>query len=121
MKADFGQTAPTVYELVADLRKSASESLIDKDFPHIAEKIKYLWGTIELLEQLEPMLQWHPTEERPNRAGFPMEVVTEITVILNYHYKKFPFIRTERYNTLNDVWGGAPDKGDAKTHSKTDL
>lgn len=66
-------------------------SEIDTTFPHIAEKIIALWGSSECMDYLEELLNYVPTSERPNsRQGFPFAVMTELSVIQNYHIIQYP-------------------------------
>ena len=43
-------------------------------FPHIVERIIHLWGTHELDTYLNSLL----IADRPNRAGFPVDVASAI-------------------------------------------
>lgn len=87
---DNTHRAKTLQELVPALgEKAVSE--IDLNFPHIAEKILVMWGSSECMDYLEELLNYVPTPERPkSRQGFPFTVMTELSVIHNYHISQFP-------------------------------
>jgi hypothetical protein len=52
-----------------------------KDFPHIYEKVKLLWGYPELFAFMEELL----FDNRCDRQGFPISVMQEIHLLYNIH------------------------------------
>lgn len=82
--------------------KAVSE--IDLNFPHIAEKILLLWGTTECMDYMEELLNYVPTPERPERQGFPFAVMTELSVIQNYHVTQFPGTECDWKRRKDNPW-----------------
>lgn len=83
--------------------KAVSE--IDVNFPHIAEKILSLWGSGECMDYLEELLNYVPTPERPAlRQGFPFAVMTELSVIQNYHIAQFPELESIWKRRKDNPW-----------------
>ncbi|MEO8137832.1 MAG: hypothetical protein ABI831_28125 [Betaproteobacteria bacterium] len=53
----------------------------DEQFPHIAEKIANLWGTVGMPRYFNELL----FNDRGSRQGFPSEIMAEIFAISNYY------------------------------------
>jgi hypothetical protein len=58
------------------------ESILDRDYPRIANQIALLWGYIELSLYLEKLLI---VEKGRNRAGFSFEVIQELDKLKDIH------------------------------------
>lgn len=63
------------------------ESLLDKHFKHLAQKIELHWGYDEFYPFMEKLLL---DTRNGNRAGLPIEVMQEISDLYEIHEKKFP-------------------------------
>lgn len=96
--------AKTLLELVPALgEKPVCE--IDLNFPHLAERILLLWGSSECVDYLEELLNYVPTSERPTlRQGFPFAVMTELSVIQNYHVAQFAELDSRRKRRKDNPW-----------------
>lgn len=63
------------------------ESLLDRDFKHVAEKIELHWG----YEEFYPFIKKLLVDTRDfKRAGFPVTVVQELSELLRIHEKLYP-------------------------------
>ncbi|MCC8997435.1 MAG: hypothetical protein LM517_10415 [Nitrosomonas sp.] len=67
------------------------DSLLDVNYPRIAEKILLHWGYKEFYPFIEKLLV---VEKDRNRQGFPLEVLEEIFLLQEIHEKKFPATRS---------------------------
>ncbi|MDC8445676.1 MAG: hypothetical protein LV471_07065 [Nitrosomonas sp.] len=63
------------------------ESLLDKHFRHLAQKIELHWSYDEFYPFIEKLLL---DTRNGNRAGLPVEVMREISDLYEIHEKKFP-------------------------------
>lgn len=63
------------------------ESLLDRDFKHVAEKIELHWGYEEFYPFIEKLLV---NTRDFKRAGFPVAVVQELSELLEIHEKLYP-------------------------------
>lgn len=109
VQSDFGQnTANTVFELVPTIGQELGriDSVLDDDFPHIAQKIISMWGSQELVDLLQEMVNWHPTPDRKQRKGFPFYAMRELAIIIIYHNQLFP-----EYDKPFDIWAHDPSRG----------
>lgn len=97
-----------IYDLVPLIgdKTGSIESIIDKQYPHVAKKIYLMWGSTECLDFLEGLINFTPTPDRPHRQGFPFEVMTEIHLIIEQHQNDFPFMYSKMRGRETDVWGG---------------
>lgn len=96
-----------VFDMLPTLgeQMGSADSIIDEQFPHIAKKILFLWGSQECVDYIEQdLLHFTPTPERPERAGFPLQVLLELDIILNEHIKRFPLYRSSLKDRQNDPW-----------------
>ena len=80
------------------------DSYIDVHYPHIAKKLCLFWGEPECLQELEKLLNYSYSPERPDRQGFPMQVMTELFIILEKHHEQFPKVKADITNRLSDPW-----------------
>ena len=111
-KANFGLIPDSVFELVPEIGYELGrvDSMLDYEYPHIADKIIKMWGSEELSTYLEDLLDYNYTIERPKRKGFPFYVLNEINVIIKTHNRKFPQYKTAKKIDDEDVWGSRPDR-----------
>lgn len=63
------------------------ESVLDMQYPRIAQAIQLQWGYHEIYSYLNKLLV---VEKDRNRNGFPLEVLQEIHVLQQIHEKLFP-------------------------------
>ena len=63
------------------------ESLLDRDYKHVAERIELHWGYDEFYPFIEKLLV--DTRDR-KRAGFPIVVALEITELHRIHEQLYP-------------------------------
>ncbi|PSJ17308.1 hypothetical protein [Nitrosomonas supralitoralis] len=66
------------------------ESLLDKNYPRIAEMLKLHWGYIEIYQYINKLLI---VDKDRNRQGFPVEALQEIYILQEIHEKLFPDMR----------------------------
>ncbi|NTV94007.1 MAG: hypothetical protein HGA75_01140 [Thiobacillus sp.] len=64
------------------------ESLLERDFPHIAERLAQAWVSPEAAEHLLNALL---VDDRDNRHGFPPEVFEELMFISDLNWKRRHF------------------------------
>lgn len=87
-------------ELVPDLGQE-----IDKQYPHIAEKILAMWGSTECVDYLENLQNYVLDEQRPNsRQGFTAPVMAELTAIHNYHVTQFSELDSAWKRRRDNPW-----------------
>ena len=55
-------------------------------YPRVAEKISILWGTVGMDRYFREIL----FDDRGDREGFPMTVMTELFALSNYHESTKP-------------------------------
>lgn len=55
-------------------------------FPHIKSKVEFQWGSKECRLYLHSLT----VADRPNRQGFPFEIVTTIYDLIQLHDEEFP-------------------------------
>jgi len=63
------------------------ESLLDQNFKHLAQKIELHWGYDEFYPFMEKLML---DTRDGQRAGFPLDVLQEITVLHEIHTKLYP-------------------------------
>jgi hypothetical protein len=61
-------------------------SLVQQQFPKVAEKIALMWGTLGLQEYLNKTI----FDERGGRQGFPMPIVSALMRLFEYHTTLIP-------------------------------
>ena len=83
-----------VYDLVPRIGEELGtiDSVIDEQYPHIAEKINLFWGESELIEYLDNLTKYEPSPDRPDRKGFSFDVINELQIIIDTHHEQFPEI-----------------------------
>ena len=95
-----------LYDMLPELGESlgSADSIIDEQFPHIAKKLIYLWGSKECMEELEDLINFIPSDDRPTRMGFPFYAIQELVTLQEIHHKQFPNLNTKFSNRSKDVW-----------------
>jgi len=69
------------------LHLGEQESILDRDFKHVAEKVELHWGYDEFYPFIEKLL----VDSRDHRrSGFPIEVAMELTELYNIHERLYP-------------------------------
>ena len=63
------------------------ESLLEKNYPRIAEMIQLHWGYQEIYQYINKLLV---VDKDRNRQGFPVQVLQEIYKLQEIHEKLFP-------------------------------
>jgi len=74
------------------------DSLLDKHFKHLAQKILLHWGYDEFYPFVEKLLL---DTRDGNRAGLPAEAMQEISDLYEIHEKKFPFKKSGGQHTFH--------------------
>lgn len=64
-----------------------NESVLDRDFKHVADKIQLHWGYPEFYPFINKLLVNDPDRKR---SGFPIEAMQEIYSLHEIHSKLFP-------------------------------
>lgn len=70
-------------------------SILQRDYPHVAQNIVDFWGTSFFNEYIDQLA----TTNRNNRSGFSFEALMEIQKVLEAHTNKFP-----HYKRIHTVW-----------------
>jgi hypothetical protein len=70
---------------------------LERDFPHILEKLMALWGTPEFDTLAQELL----LNTRNGRAGFPPDVAVELFHLANLHKDQMKLLAHEK----TDIWG----------------
>ncbi|SET26483.1 hypothetical protein SAMN05216326_1183 [Nitrosomonas marina] len=68
-----------------------NESLLERDFKHVAEKIELHWGYPEFYPFINKLLV---NDHDRKRNGFPQEVMEEIHTLYEIHCEKYPELRS---------------------------
>ena len=88
---DLDHTADNTYALttIPEIKIVIDEagSFIDIWFPHVSKKIVCSWGTQDFREYVNTLFY---TTRNTTRQGFPLEVLTELSVVVELHQKLFP-------------------------------
>jgi hypothetical protein len=71
-------------------------SLIQQQFPKVAEKIALMWGTSGLQDYFNKTI----FDERGGRQGFPMPIVSALMRLHEYHSTLIPSV-----SPVGDAWG----------------
>lgn len=78
---------------------------IDYEHPRLSEKIIFLWGSEDCMRELEALLGYTHTPERPNRSGFhTFKIIKELNTLLELHQEQFPDIKSEYSERKKNVW-----------------
>ena len=64
-----------------------NESLLDRDYKHVAEKIALHWGYEEFYSLINNLMM---NDKGRDRDGFPLEVMQEIQELSYIHDRLFP-------------------------------
>ena len=81
-----------------------SESILDAEFPHVAQVILSLWGSKECVDYLESLTEYNFRMDRPDRFGFPFTAVVEIATLLEAHVAAFPEFQGVISLRGNNIW-----------------
>lgn len=83
-----------LYDLVPEIGKQmgTTESIIDIKYPHISKTLITLWGSPQCLKEIEELLGYTYTENRPSRQGFDLLALKELNIIMEAHMKQYPNI-----------------------------
>jgi hypothetical protein len=78
-------------ELLDSIEEPARPKALAAAFPRIVNRMAGLWKTPRLMDRyFEDLL----TDDRGNRKGFPLAILTELTVLKDYYQSKvFPVQR----------------------------
>jgi len=100
------QNSNKLFKLIPEIgeERGSADSVIDHQFPHIAEKILWLWGEPECMEYLENLINWSPDESRKDRQGFPFAVIIELNIIRRVHHERYPHLNTTYSARKKDPW-----------------
>jgi hypothetical protein len=75
---------------------------LEEKFPHVFLKLVELWGTAQMRPYLDELIM----SNRPNRQGFPADVVSEIWSINRIYSIQHPEQEPDvGINIFGDVWG----------------
>jgi len=66
------------------------ESLLEKNYPRIAEIIQLHWGYKEIYQYINKLLV---VDKNRDRQGFPVQVLQEIYKLQEIHEKLFPNLK----------------------------
>ncbi|MBY0499729.1 MAG: hypothetical protein K2P74_09020 [Nitrosomonas sp.] len=67
-----------------------NESLLEKNYPRIAEIIQLHWGYKEIYQYISKLLV---VDKNRDRQGFPVQVLQEIYKLQEIHEKLFPNLK----------------------------
>ena len=77
------------------LNELLPESILCRDYPHVARNLVDFWGTSYFNAYIEQL----STTNRNDRAGFSFEALMEIQKVLEAHLDRFP-----HYKKIETVW-----------------
>lgn len=80
---------------------------LEEKFARIFNKIIELWGTAELVPYFDDLMM----SARPNRQGFPPDVVKEIWALHKIFMQLFPEFEPPGIGAHGDIWSGGGDVG----------
>jgi len=79
--------------------------VLDYEHPRLSEKIIFLWGSEDCMKELEALLGYTHTPERPTRSGFhTFKIIKELNTLLELHQEQFPEIKSEYSERKKNVW-----------------
>lgn len=78
--------------------------VLHRSYPRVLERINLMWGSDECVEELCQIIEFQPTPERPDRAGFSWDAMSELQTLLALHLEEFPELESELSRRTNDVW-----------------
>jgi hypothetical protein len=73
--------------------------LIKEKFPKVAEQIALKWGTVGLQDYLGKII----FDERGGRQGFPMEIVSALMQLHEYHSTLLPQVSASQAQVWEDA------------------
>lgn len=74
---------------------------LEQTYPHVFYKLIELWGTPDLRAYFDELIM----SNRPNRLGFPAEVVTEIWALSKVYSTQHPEQEpSEAASMFGDIW-----------------
>lgn len=74
-------------------------SAIDMWFPHVSRNIVIRWGQKEFVTYYDSLIQ----TTRPDRRGFPEEILRELAILGELHHRLFPQYQTLAGEIVYDV------------------
>lgn len=79
----------TLRNIIKEFDRSlgSQDSVLDKNFPKITEKIKLMWGYPEFYLYMEQLLV---AEKERERKGFPLAALEELATLHEIHERLFP-------------------------------
>ena len=83
------------------------ESLLDTNFPRIAEMIKIHWGYKEIYLYINKLLV---VDKERNRQGLPLDVLQEIYVLREIHEKLFSATKMFPNDNLQGISNGRKNR-----------
>ena len=79
---------------------------LEQKYPHVFQKMIELWGTVSMRPYFDELIM----SNRPNRLGFPPEVVTEIWALSKIYSTLHPEHEPpESISTFGDIWSADID------------
>lgn len=102
----FDSGAKTVFDLVPRLGEElkCSDTSIDLQFPHIKDKILFLWGSLECADYIDSLLNYAPDDYRTTRAGFPFQTVKELNILQQEHDRLFSYSKSIYRQRKDNPW-----------------
>jgi hypothetical protein len=99
-------THKKLYQLVPEIiqENTDSESILDAQFPHVAQTILSMWGSSECVDYLESLTEYDVQLDRPERSGFPFPAVVEINTVLEAHIAAFPEFQGVIGQRGSNIW-----------------
>ena len=79
-------------------------SVIDENYPHIVEKLIFLWDSPECMQYLDELLGYTYTSERPERRGFSLAALNELHLTQQTHHRLFPYVKSDYSQRRSDPW-----------------
>ena len=75
------------------------ESVLDSNYPRIAEMLELHWGYKEFYLYINKLLI---VEKNKARVGFPIEALEEIYLLQEIHNRIFPKMKNQAINDMNN-------------------
>jgi len=81
------KNVPFVDELLDEIEFLRKIYINDKSnveaYPHIISTLTFLWGSVEIIDYLDNLMNFSPTLKRPHRRGFDFDTLEEIQFLYN--------------------------------------
>ena len=103
---------PRLYQSLARAEAKFPE-LLATNYQRILVRVELLWGTKGAVNYLDSLFLGDSSEDRPDRQGFPMEVLKEIVLLKQMHDFLFPSIEVNPYDPFSGYSSAAPAKDKA--------